>query len=190
MLSPAIRRYWPQHEWSNVFAMIKNMKVGPKRCDERFDGRLLVITGATSGAGYHTARKYAAMGTPVIMINATGRGIFVGAKGYRFAEELSPYNVTVNSMHPRMVRTETAKSNGRFYRWYKRNVIDRYSDSPELSAAALYHLGASGDIGGKTDTFFHWTNEEELTRPARDLDAARALWEKTVGLLREKGVTL
>ena len=321
MLNPAIRRYWPLYEWSNVFAMIKNMKVKPMRCDERFDGRLLVITGATSGVGYHTARKYASMGARIVMINrnaekservqkeitelfnapveyfiadlslpadmqragrylaglerpidvllhnagvhlekrhetpdgletnfalhflapfvmtsmlipklksdATGRVIFVGSEGYRFAvwgldlddlqwtrrrytgikaygagklaqllsmhhfaEELSPYNVTVNAMHPGMVRTETGKGNGRFYRWYKRNIIDRYSDSPELSAEALYYLGASDEMGGTTDTFFHCTKEEELTPPARDLDAADTLWEKTVGLLREKGVTL
>jgi retinol dehydrogenase-13 len=69
MLNPAIRRYWPQYTWSNVFAMIKNMEKKPKRWVEPFRDRLVAITGATSGVGYHTARKYAAMGARVLMIN-------------------------------------------------------------------------------------------------------------------------
>ena len=66
MLNPAIRRYWPQYKWSNMLAMVKNMKKGPKRCAEAYRDRLVVITGATSGVGYHTARKYAAMGAHVV----------------------------------------------------------------------------------------------------------------------------
>ena len=36
MLNPAIRRYWLQYKWSNMFAMVKNMKEEPKRCAERY----------------------------------------------------------------------------------------------------------------------------------------------------------
>ena len=107
-----------------------------------------------------------------------------------FAKELEPLGVTINSMHPGMVRTETGKDNGRFYQWYKKNIIDKYSASPEISAQALYYLGASGKVAGVTDKFFHLTTEEELTPPAMDLDAARALRERTMELLRQKGVSL
>jgi retinol dehydrogenase-13 len=321
MPNDAIRRYWPQYEWSNVAAMFKNMRKRPEPCEERFDGRLVVITGATAGVGYHTVRKYASMGSRVVMINRnqekservreeltdefgvqvdhcladlsvladirrvgaylvaierpidvlvhnagihlekrhetpdgleanfalhylapfvmtamltpkfkrdrTGRVIFVGSEAYRFAawgldlddlqwekrrysgikgyaagkmaqllamhrfaNELIPYSVTVNSMHPGMVRSESGKNNGPFYQWYKRNVIDKNSDSPEVSAEALYFLGAAPALAGKTDAFFHLTTEEELAPPARDLPAADALWDRTVTLLRGKGVEL
>jgi NAD(P)-dependent dehydrogenase (short-subunit alcohol dehydrogenase family) len=106
------------------------------------------------------------------------------------ARELAPYNVTINAMHPGMVRTESGKDNGRFYRWYKKNVIDKFSDSPEVSAEALYYLGASPEVTATSDVFFHLTTEEELTPPARDLEAAEALWERTRALLREAGVAL
>ncbi len=319
-MNPAIRRYWPQYTWSNVLAMAKNMKSQPKRCAEPFQGRLVVITGATSGVGFHTARKYASMGARVLMINrnedkservrkelsdefgasvdyiiadlavladiqragryladlqapidalihnaglhlttrsetidglevnfvlhylstfiitsmlldkyrrdGTGRILFVGSEAYRFAAwgldlddlqwerrryagikaygagklaqllsmhrfaaELAPHGVTVNAMHPGMVRTETGKDNGRLYRWYKRNLIDGRSMSPEVSAEALYYLGASSEPARTSDTFFHLTTEEELAPPARDLAAAEALWARTVELLRRKGVT-
>jgi NAD(P)-dependent dehydrogenase (short-subunit alcohol dehydrogenase family) len=321
MTQGAIRRYWPQYKWSNVFAMMKNMKIELKRCAEPFRDRLVVITGASSGVGYHTARKYASMGARILMINRneekservrreiagefgvpveyliadlsvladmqragsylaglgqpidvlihnaglhldnrtvtpdglevnfalhylaplvitnmlvpklchdrTGRIIFVGSEGYRFAvwgldlddlqwerrqysglkgygagklaqllsmhrlaQELKPCSVTVNAMHPGMVRTETGKDNGRFYQWYKKNIIDKLSDSPETSAEALYYLGASDEVAGVSDVFFHLTTEEELTPPARDLEAAESLWARTLELLRGKGIAL
>lgn len=321
MTQGAIRRYWPQYKWSNIFRMIKNMTEEPKRCVEPFRDRQAVITGATSGVGYHTARKYASMGAGIIMINRneeksgrvrkkiadefgvpveyliadlsvladveragrylaglerpidvlihnagvhldkrtvtpdglevnfalhylapfvitnmlipkmsrdrTGRIIFVGSEGYRFAawgldlddlqwvrrqysglkaygagklaqllsmhrfaKELEPCNVTVNAMHPGMVRTETGKDNSKFYRWFKKNFIDRISDSPGISAEALYYLGVSSEVALTSDAFFHLTTEEELSPPARDLEAGEALWTQTTELLRGKGLVL
>jgi NADP-dependent 3-hydroxy acid dehydrogenase YdfG len=64
-----IFKYWKEYKWSNVMAMIKNMREEPKRCDLRFDNKLVVITGATSGIGYYTARKYASMGANLLTIN-------------------------------------------------------------------------------------------------------------------------
>lgn len=319
-MNPAIRRYWSQYTWSNVLAMVKNMKNEPRRCAEPFGGKLVVITGATSGVGYHTARKYASMGARILMINrnedkservrkelsdefgasveyfiadlavladiqragrhlaaleapidvlihnaglhlttrtetpdglevnfvlhylstfiitsmllekfkkdGTGRVIFVGSEGYRFAvwgldlddlqwekrrytglqaygagklaqlltmhrfaAELAPFGVTINAMHPGMVRTETGKDNGKLYQWYKKNIINNKSMSPDISAEALYYLGASNDLAKTSDTFFHLTTEEELAPPARDLAAADELWARTVELLRRKEVT-
>lgn len=321
MLNPAIRRYWPQYQWSNVFAMLKNMKEESKRCAEKSTDKLVAITGATSGVGYHTARKYASMGARLLLISRnqekskrvcqeiaddfgteaeyftadlsiladiqrvgrhlveletpidvlihnaglhlttraetpdgfevnfalhylapfvmtrmlmpklardrTGRIIFVGSEAYRFAvwgldlddlqwerrsyagitaygagklaqllsmhlfaRELGPCNVTINAMHPGMVRTETGKDNGRLYQWYKKNIIDKKSASPEMSAEALYYLGASNEVEHVTDQFFHLTTEEELTPPAKDLEAAEALMDRTIELLRQKGVAL
>ena len=321
MLNPAIRRYWPQYKWSNIAAMIQNFGKHSKRCAEPFSDKLVVITGATSGVGYHTVRKYAAMGAHVLMINRnkdksetvrreieadfgtpvdyitcdlsvladiqragrylagldkpidvlihnaglhlekrmetadglevnfalhylapfiinsmlldkyrrdkTGRIIFVGSEGYRFAAwglslddlqwekmrysglkaygagklaqllsmhviatALSPCNVTVNAMHPGMVRTGTGKDNGRFYQWYKKNIIDRKSALPDTSAEALYYLGVSSELAQTSDVFFHMTTQEELAPPARDMEAAEALWARTIELLREKGVVL
>jgi NAD(P)-dependent dehydrogenase (short-subunit alcohol dehydrogenase family) len=317
----AIRRYWPQYEWANIRAMLGNMRKGPELCAEPFDGKLVAITGATSGIGLCAARKYASMGARLVLINRngekservcgeiardygvqaeyftadlsllkdmqaagrylagleqpidvmihnagihleirhetadgletnfalhylapfvitkmlmpklnrdkTGRIIFVGSEGYRFAvwgldlddlqwewnrysglkaygagklaqllsmhllaRELEPLGVTINAMHPGMVRTETGKDNGKLYKWYKRKFIDSRSAAPDLSAEALYYLGASKALERTTDVFFHLTTEEELAPPARDMEAARALWEKTTALLRQKGVDL
>lgn len=50
-------------------AMRRNKKAEIKECDEDFKERLVVITGATSGIGYYTARKYALHGANLLMIN-------------------------------------------------------------------------------------------------------------------------
>jgi retinol dehydrogenase 13 len=320
-MNPAVRRYWPQYKWSNVRAMLQNMRRHPGQHSEPFRDKLVVITGATTGIGYRTACKYAAMNAHIIMVNRnpekselvrrglaeefgnqiehviadlslladiqrvgryllsldrpidvlihnagvhlesrketpeglevnfavhylcpliitrmlmpkyerdrTGRIILVSSEAYRFAawgldledlqwqrrpysglkaygagklaqlqsmhllaRELAACNVTINAMHPGMVRTESGKDNGRWYRWYKKNVIDRFSDSPEVSAEALYYLGASPEVTSTSDVFFHLTTAEELTPPARDLEAAEGLWQRTSALLCEKGVVL
>ena len=62
-------KYFKEYEWSNIFALIRNSKSDPKICDNTYDGKLVVITGATSGIGYLTARKYASMGADLICVN-------------------------------------------------------------------------------------------------------------------------
>ncbi|MCB1224149.1 MAG: SDR family NAD(P)-dependent oxidoreductase, partial [Mesotoga sp.] len=64
-----IRKYWKQYKWSNIRAMMKNNKSDPKICNDDFEGRLMVITGGTSGIGYYTCRKYASHGARILSIN-------------------------------------------------------------------------------------------------------------------------
>jgi retinol dehydrogenase-13 len=50
-------------------AMLRNNKAEPLECQDDFNGRLVVITGATSGIGYVTAREYASHGANLLVIN-------------------------------------------------------------------------------------------------------------------------
>ena len=320
-MSTSVRKYWSKYSWSNIYSMIKNMKRSPEKNAEPFHNKLVVITGATSGIGYYTARKYASMGAHILMINRnqdksetvsreiadefgasveyiiadlsllqdmqrvgeylasiekpidvlihnagvhselrkessaglevnfaihylcpliinkmllpkyqrdrTGRILLVSSEAYRFAAwgldlgdmqwkrrrytgnkaygagklaqilfmhllagELTPFNVTINAMHPGMVRTESGKDNGKAYQWYKKNIIDRLSASPEVSAEALYYLGTSPELSEITDVFFHLTTKEELAPPALDLEAAEALFIETNKYLHLEGIAL
>lgn len=63
------KKYFKEYTWSNVFAMIKNNRKKPLICDQNFKGKLVVISGATSGIGYAVAHKYASMGANLICIN-------------------------------------------------------------------------------------------------------------------------
>ncbi len=62
-------KYFKEYQWSNVYAMIKNNRKDPKICTEDFIGKLVVITGATSGIGKVSARKFAAHGANLLCIN-------------------------------------------------------------------------------------------------------------------------
>ena len=64
-----ISRYIREYQWSNIFAMIRNNRRDPKICTETFKDKLVVITGATSGIGYLTARKFAAQGANLLCVN-------------------------------------------------------------------------------------------------------------------------
>jgi retinol dehydrogenase-13 len=64
-----VSRYFKEYQWSNIAAMIRNNRRYPKICTDDFRDRLVVISGATSGIGYHTARKFASHGARLICIN-------------------------------------------------------------------------------------------------------------------------
>jgi len=68
-MNKKIRQYIREYEWSNVFAMMRNNRLAPKVCLDEFQKSLVVITGATSGIGYVTARKYASRGANLLCIN-------------------------------------------------------------------------------------------------------------------------
>jgi short-subunit dehydrogenase len=306
-------QYIREYKWSNIFAMIRNNMKDPKICSDEFRNRLVVITGATSGIGYVTARKYAARGANLLCINRNlekseklrneierefgvrcehriadlsnltdifrvsnelaqlespidvlihnagvyltkreltpdglekvfvvhylssfimnyrlmdklksqekARIIMVGSEGHRFAawglrlddmnwekrrysglksygsaktaqllsmimfnEQFKNTGVTINTMHPGAVKTETGQENGPVYRWFKRNFFDKTLKSPEISAGALYYLGVSNELDGVSGKFFNLTTQEEPAPPALDVEVANELWDKTLKL--------
>ena len=64
-----VGKYFKEYKISNVMAMIKNNAKGPKVWDDDCSGKLVVITGATSGIGYTAAIKFASKGADLICIN-------------------------------------------------------------------------------------------------------------------------
>jgi len=300
--------------------MIKNNRIGPQICNEDFNQKLVVITGATSGIGYFTARKYASKGANLLCINRNqmksealrqeieseygvkcdykiadlsilkdiyqvaeeliklntpidviihnagiyltkreltpdgiekvfivqylssfimnyllmdklksqekARIILVGSEGHRFAtwglrlddlnwerrkysglrsygsaktaqllsmivfdELFQNTGITINTMHPGAVKTDTGQENGLIYRWIKKNILDRTLKSPEISAEALYYLGVSKELEDVSGKYFNLTTQEEPAPPALDKEVAYELWEKSLelaGLKRKK----
>jgi len=310
-------KYFKEYKWSNIFTMFRNSRLDPKICTENFNKKLVVITGATSGIGYFTAKKYASMGANLLCINRNQKksedlkneieskygteckyiiadlsniediehvvsellklktpidvlihnaGIFlnkkqltkdglemvfvvnylssflityllmeklkkqsrarillIGSEGHRFAawgirlddmnfekqrysgfrsygssktaqilsmfifkKKFKNSGVTINTMHPGAVRTDTGKENGFFYRWFKRSIFDKMLDSPETSAEAIYYLGVSKEIEGISGKFFNLTTDEQPAPPALDKEIAQKLWYKSIEIYEQK----
>ncbi|MFA5850924.1 MAG: SDR family NAD(P)-dependent oxidoreductase [Bacteroidales bacterium] len=304
-------KYFKEYDWSNIFAMIRNNRKGPKICTDNFNNRLVVISGATSGIGYHTAQKYAASGANLLFINRNiqksealckeirlrfgvqcnykiadlsslsdikrvaeelatmdtpidvlihnagiyltkkeftvdglekllvvhylstfiinyklveklksqqkARIIMVGSEGHRFAawglrlddlnwekrrysglksygsaktaqllsmlifeKKFENTGVTINTIHPGAVKTETGQENGPVYRWFKRIIFDKTLKSPKISAEALYYLGVSNEMENVSGKFFNLTTMEVPAPPALDVEVAFDLWDKSL----------
>jgi NAD(P)-dependent dehydrogenase (short-subunit alcohol dehydrogenase family) len=62
-------QHFGEYRAANILAMIRNNGKYPEVCADDFHGRLVVITGATSGIGYVTARKYASHGANILCVN-------------------------------------------------------------------------------------------------------------------------
>lgn len=99
-----------------------------------------------------------------------------------FHEDFSGSGTIINAMHPGMVATNTGRDNGPVYKWFKRNVIDRLSKSPTVSAEALYTLGVSPKFAVVSGKFFNLTTLEEVTPPAQDRSVAQLLWDISLDL--------
>lgn len=306
-------KYFKQYEVSQIIAMIKNGNKNPLICDDRFENKLVVITGATSGIGKYAAIKYASMGADLLCINrdeekskklkveieskyntkcdyliadlgklkeihelsdklsamerpidvlihnaglvlseqkltdegydfvftvnhlasfiinyklveklknqACARIIMNNSEGHRFAawglrlddldwkkrhysglasygsaklaqllsmhifnEKFIDSNVTINSMHPGAVKSNSGKDNGSLYKWYKKNILDKTLRPTDIASESLYYLGVSKELEGISDKFFNLTTEEIPSPPAWDMDEARKLWDVSLKL--------
>jgi len=308
MEKKTVKQYIKEYNVPDILAMVKNNRLDPKICSERFSDKLVIISGATSGIGYVTARKYASQGAKLLCINRNleksealkseienefgvqcdfkiadlsimqevrqvaeelrnikipidvlihnagiyltrreltkdgldkvfmvqylssfilnlmlleklksqdrARIILVNSEGHRFAawglrlddlnwekrrysglksygsaklaqllsmiifeDHCKDTSVTINAMHPGNVKTETGQENGPVYRWFKRNFLDKSLRSPEISAEALYYLGASKEMDGVSGKFYNLTKEEVPAPPALDRGAAEEIWK-------------
>lgn len=304
-------KYFKDYQVSNISAMIKNNRRDPKICEEDFKDRLVVISGATAGIGYLTARKFASRGARLVCLNRNenkstdlkeeiereygvsctniivdmgnlddvrqaalqlqgmgdpidllihnagvhltrrelteegfdkvfvvnhlssflitvllseklkaqegGRIVLVNSEGHRFAawglqlddlnwerrrysglksygsaklaqlltmlkfdEYFGTGGVTINAMHPGAVRSDTGKENSAFYRWRKKNFLDKMLRPTEIASESIYYLGVAQELQGIGGKFFNLTTQEEPAPPAIDKDAAQEIWKKSL----------
>lgn len=94
----------------------------------------------------------------------------------KFNEYFAGTGVTINAMHPGNIKTNSGSNNGKIYKYFKKNIIDRKARPIEISSEALYYLGVSETVKETTGKFYNLTTEEEPAPPALDLEAAEQLW--------------
>lgn len=94
----------------------------------------------------------------------------------KFNELFLETKVTINAMHPGNVKTNSGKDNGKFYKLFKKIIIDRNAKSIDYSSESLYYLGVSKNVANISGKFFNLTTEEEPAPPALDKEEAEKLW--------------
>ncbi len=100
----------------------------------------------------------------------------------KFNEYFLGTGVTINAMHPGNVKTNSGKNNGKFYKFYKKTIIDRNARSIDNSSESLYFLGVSKKMENISGKFFNLTTQEEPAPPALDKEEAEKLWQLSLTL--------
>ncbi|MBI9008968.1 MAG: SDR family NAD(P)-dependent oxidoreductase [Tenericutes bacterium] len=146
-----MNKYFKQYKWSNIRAMLRNQKKDPEICTLDFKGRLVVITGATSGIGYVTALKFASSGANILSINRNEE------KSKKLCEELTEkYGVDCSYMladfsklkdvlfrlsaTPLTINIVTGNTNGAIVGWSfesKAPVFNRLRDLPKSALTPI-----------------------------------------------------
>ncbi|GAA4585088.1 SDR family oxidoreductase [Planotetraspora phitsanulokensis] len=143
----------------------------------------------TSSHGHRAARK----GIDFDDLNGErlyGRRTLVGGGFMRYAEtklanilftaelarRLRGSGVSAYCFDPGLVATGFAMNNGALVRW---NMVVRrpFSRSPEKGAETLVWLADSADVAEDDGTYFGDMRPKAPSEAARDMDAARRLWE-------------
>ncbi len=93
-----------------------------------------------------------------------------------FSKVFEGSNITINAMHPGNVKTNSGSQNGKIYKFFKKNVINKIARPIEIASEALYFLGVSDEVRKETSNFFNLTTMEEPAPPALDEEAAEKLW--------------
>ena len=100
----------------------------------------------------------------------------------KFNEYFHGTKVTINAMHPGNIKTNSGNNNGKFYKFYKKIIIDRTAICIDNSSESLYYLGVSKKVENTSGSFFNLTTEEIPAPPALDREEAEKLWILSIEL--------
>lgn len=93
------------------------------------------------------------------------------------ARRLTGSGVTINAMHPGMVKSNIGMGNGFLYRWYKRLVVDRFLKDTAIAGEAIYYLAAAPELGGISGRYFNLTIDEPPASYTMRPALTQQVWE-------------
>ncbi len=94
-------------------------------------------------------------------------------------------DVTINAMHPGAVKTGIGMDNGPIYRWYRRNIINRFLKDARIGGKAIYYLAAAPEVARVSGRYFNLTIEESPAPYVMKPDVSQPVWrisEELTGL--------
>ncbi|MCY4147720.1 MAG: SDR family oxidoreductase [Chloroflexi bacterium] len=96
---------------------------------------------------------------------------------YELARRLADTAITVNAVHPGVVRTRFGHDTNRFWSLFLKVVQRLVAISPERGAATLVYLAASPDAAGISGKYWNDKRQQQSSGNSYDREQQRALWE-------------
>lgn len=100
------------------------------------------------------------------------------------SRRLAGTGVTVNALHPGLVRTGIASGKGP-YTWFMRQLVRMFGIPAERGAETIVYLASSPEVEGLSGKYFIKCASVESSAASRDEGAAARLWEMSEVLVRK-----
>ncbi len=102
---------------------------------------------------------------------------------YELARRLDSTGVTVNALHPGVVKTNLFTNNGWFLKHIGRRLFDLFSISAEQGAATSVYLASSPDVANVTGKYFVASKAVSSSATSYDLELQRRLWQVSAAMV-------
>ena len=108
----------------------------------------------------------------------------------KLSELTSNKNITVNCLHPGFVKTEFGKNNSGILGLIIELLMHLFAIKLEDGAKTILYLAKSKDVKDVSGKYFYKSKILEPSAYARNQDSANLLWDESIKILRNKGLTV
>ena len=108
----------------------------------------------------------------------------------KLSELTSINNITVNCLHPGFVKTEFGKNNKGVINLAIKLLMNFFAITVEEGAKTIIHLANSEDVKDITGKYYYKSKIKQPSQYAENKSSADQLWNKSIEMLKNKGLTL
>ena len=108
----------------------------------------------------------------------------------KLSELTSINNITVNCLHPGFVKTEFGKNNKGVISLAIKLLMNFFAITVEEGAKTIIHLANSEDVKDITGKYYYKSKIKQPSQYAENKSSAAQLWNKSIEMLKNKGLTL
>ena len=108
----------------------------------------------------------------------------------KLSDLTSKNNITVNCLHPGFVKTEFGKNNKGVISLVIKLLMNFFAITVEEGAKTIIHLANSEDVKDITGKYYYKSKIKRPSKYAENTSSADQLWNKSIEILKNKGLTL
>ena len=108
----------------------------------------------------------------------------------KLSDLTSKNNITVNCLHPGFVKTEFGKNNKGVISLAIKLLMNFFAITVEEGAKTIIHLANSEDVKDITGKYYYKSKIKQPSQYAENKNSADQLWNKSIEMLKNKGLTL